>query len=211
LNYVFLDTIDDSFIERIADKICPFLAEKLTRDYMDKIMQPHGFVDYKKLEKYIEVEGMNIAFLNCYYILDKPPCSETDCFYNHKVVLAPDQSKIFNDKFNKLTRSDKDSIYSSVVPNNDELHDKAGLEITLQRVRGVNKFGVETMDIPASCSKKNKDYLPTYYREAQRFSRKEEVKDLFYVRADTVNSHYEKFRAETGLAVEPCDRISRVV
>jgi len=201
LNYVFLDTIDDSFIERIADKVCPILIDKLTKDYLAYIKQPHGIFTYKKLKEYVEEEGKNITFLNCYYILDGTICTEKDCFFNHTAVFVQDQYNIFVNKITKF----KDKVKESIP--DDDVSGLTRFFVAFNNIVFSDKFGSKMIKIPVNYSKEHEKYLPFYYNKAKRIGRTDRIKKFFYVRADTVNSDYEEFKKNTGLSVEHCDCI----
>jgi hypothetical protein len=210
--YIFLETRDDdnAFFFRIAQKNCLLIADKIKNDYKVFIQQERGLVDYKNLQEYLQEEGRNIKFINC-YLLTGGNCINRECCTNQITVLVSDQINIL---VNLMQESIKEATDYLCSQGNDDEHElvRVGIQTMRQTYMQIEKLGVEKIEIPNRYSKRHAKYWPLYIRQAKRYANRKDLQGFCYVRVDNANSDYIKFKNDTGFTnINPCDTIRGVV
>ena len=208
MHYVFLETIDDDFFKRIAEKNCTQIAGKLIEDYKSFIKQDEcGHIDEKKYQEYIKDDGKNIFFINCYLLFGSICVNYPDCCTNHITVLLSNQAEIIVNIMQESINNAKDGISSDC---NDM--QRLGIQRIQQRYTQVDKLRIENIDIPNRYARNNPNFWSYYIKKAKKYGKKAGRQELFYIRADDVNSDFLKFKNDTGfINLLPCDTVRSVV
>jgi len=199
MHYIFLETKDDGFLLRIADKVCPIIINKLIEDH-NRVRNESGTIDNDLIAKYLNEEGKNLYPINCFYSLGSL-CPNADCCANHETVFATHQAKLFSEKI--------ESEYKNASKIN-----KHREEFRLEIYRFYKAYFTEAKRrmkiIECKYDGKYAHWWNTYIDNVKNYMSNLGIQDLHYIRTDTIetNSDYSKFKNDTGYRhLLPCDNI----
>jgi len=199
--YVFLETKNNAFLQRVAEKICSLIIKKIFKDY-EYIKDDDGCFDQDLANKYVDNEGKNLFLINCYLLLGQF-CTNKKCCTNHKTVILSDQYPIFRESI-EASHKIEQKIYRESNPT--ERHGR--YRMYLRYVNNVLPY-LEIEPIETSTDKGHPKYWDEYIKKVKGcINNKADIDAIFYIRAGDTNSDYNRFKADTGLAdLNPCDTI----
>ena len=212
MHYVFFDTVNPEFIQKIARKYCWRVFEQFYRDCPD-VMQKYGALNEEEMKKYYKGgKGKDLGFLNCSLLLGA--CSCKGCYREHISVLASDQAKCFKEELVKLKLEFLREWGKKDTKNEDEFK-RVAFQCLYQSY--ANSFAIDNhnetkiIEIRSERWEDRVEYKRLYVYAAKGYSRKN-PEGFRYVRADKKESDYKDFKNKTDLPkLMPCDNIAPVV
>jgi hypothetical protein len=211
--YVFYDTGNDEFFDRVASAFCSAVLNYIAGHYTSFLPPAGKIVDMPRIKRFFEDNKRMLSPLNCAMLGN---CENPQCRSNYRAALTSDQAERF-----AWLMEDAKTAYFRKINTSETARERLNFQTIFDNYVMVYRDTVE--EIPVLGKKSALEYkraFPNRYKrlyaaKVRQFIKKimkekTDVDAFVYVRAEA-NSDFNYFKRKTGLSnLIPCDFLWQV-